>query len=287
MTTTTGVFLADEQEHQITKKPPQSVRTKGAEGAKIGELKADHADLAKLSEQELKAAIIAAWKKHEELAKQDLAPKLYWLRDKLRAQGARNDLTNDKDRGFGFWVEEHLDFSRRTADRWCEWYAAESGLKPTSGQVSKSEDDSLYEDILDTHKGKQQIAFNCWVPTALHTQYQKALTRIQNKFGLKDKKEALVRGVIYAATVIDKGAAGRGSAKVVGDVSLRKPRSKNAGNMQLRKRVRATHGRRKAGRNVPVLARATREMGQQQVLRSTNGHRGKGSSKAMRAAAGR
>lgn len=287
MTTTTGVFLPDEQEQQITKKPPQSVRAKGAEGAKIGELKADHADPAKLSEQELKSAIIATWKKHEELAKKDLAPMLYWLREKLRAQGARNDLTQDKDRGFGFWVEEHLDFSRRTADRWCEWYAVEAGLKPTSGQVSKSEDDSLYEDILDTHKGKQQIAFNCWVPTALHAQYQKALTRIQNKFGLKDKKEALVQGVIYAAKVIDKGAAGRGSAKVVGDVSLRKPRSKNAGNMQLRKRVRAAHGRRKAGRNVPVLARATREMGQQQVLRSTNGHRGEGSAKAMRAAAGR
>lgn len=287
MTTTIGVFLPDEQEQQITKKPPKSVRTNGAEGAKIGQLKADQADPAKLSEQELKSAIIATWKKHEELAKRDLAPMLYWLREKLRAQGARNDLTQDKDRGFGFWVEEHLDFSRRTADRWCEWYAVEAGLKPTSGQVSKSEDDSLYEDILDTHKGKQQIAFNCWVPTALHAQYQKALTRIQNKFGLKDKKEALVRGVIYAATVIDKGAAGRGSAKVVGDVSLRKPRPKNAGNMQLRKRVRAAHGRRKAGRNVPVLARATREMGQQQMLRSTNGHRGEGSSKAMRAGAGR
>jgi hypothetical protein len=287
MATDTGVFLPDEEEPQIPKKAPQSARANGDQANRAMTARAAHADPAKLSEQELKSEIIAAWKKHEELAKKDLAPMLYWLREKLRAQGARNDLTQDKDRGFGFWVEEHLDFSRRTADRWCEWYAVEAGLKPTSGQVSKSEDDSLYEDILDTHKGKQQIAFNCWVPTALHAQYQKALTRIQNKFGLKDKKEALVRGVIYAATVIDKGAAGRGSAKVVGDVSLRKPRSKNAGNMQLRKRVRAAHGKRKAGRNVPVLARATREMGQQQVLRSTNGHRGEGSAKAMRAAAGR
>ena len=69
---------------------------------------ASDSELQKLSEQELKAAIIAAWKKHEELAKQELAPMLYWLRDKLRAQGARNDLTQDKDRGFAFWVEEHL-----------------------------------------------------------------------------------------------------------------------------------------------------------------------------------
>jgi hypothetical protein len=93
------VFLPDEQEHQTTKKPPQSVRTKGAEGAKIGQLKADHADPAQLTEQELKSAIIAAWKKHEELAKKDLAPMLYWLREKLRAQGARNDLTQDKGPG--------------------------------------------------------------------------------------------------------------------------------------------------------------------------------------------
>lgn len=170
-------------------------------------------ELRKLNEQELKAAIISAWKKHEELAKQDLAPMLYWLRDKLRAQGARNDLTQDKDRGFAFWVEEHLDISRRTADRWCDWYAVKMGYKAdsTSGHLSKS-DLELYEDILDTHKGKLQIAFNCWVPKAMHAQYQKALTTLQRKFGAKDKKEALVRGVIYAAAAIDKGAVGRGSA---------------------------------------------------------------------------
>jgi hypothetical protein len=107
----------------------------------------DAKDIQKLSEQDLKPAIVAAWKQHEELAKQDLAPMLYWLREKLRAQGACNDLTQDKDRGFGFWVEEHLEISRRTADRWCDWYAVEMGYKQdsTSGHLSKS-DLELYEE---------------------------------------------------------------------------------------------------------------------------------------------
>jgi hypothetical protein len=171
-------------------------------------------DPASLSEQELKAAIISAWKKHEELAKQDLAPLLYWLRDKLRAQGARNDLTQDKDRGFAFWVDEHLDISRRTADRWCDWYAVEMGLKQDStfGHLSKSDLD-VWEDVLDTHKGKQQITLNFWVPTVMHSQYSKALTTLQRKFACKDKKEALVKGVIYAASVINSG---RGHSRLVG-----------------------------------------------------------------------
>jgi len=58
MATTTGVTLPEAQE-QSPEKSPQSAR-------------ADHAKLAKLTEQELKSAIVAAWKKHEELAKQDL-----------------------------------------------------------------------------------------------------------------------------------------------------------------------------------------------------------------------
>lgn len=199
-------------------------------------------EIQNLTEQELKAAIMSAWKKHEELAKQDLAPLLYWLRDKLRAQGARNDLTQDKDRGFAFWVEEHLDISRRTADRWCDWYAVKMGYKQdsTSGHLSKSELD-VWEDVLDTHKGKQQIALNFWVPRAMHAQYSKALTTLQEKFRVKDKKEALVRGVIYAAAVIDKGAAGRGSAKALGHVSRsgRNLNGKSRSNAQSRARVRA------------------------------------------------
>jgi hypothetical protein len=140
MPTTTGVFLPDEPEQKLPKKSPQSVQAKEDAGVVVQTVKPDHADPAKLSEQQLKTALKAAWKKHEELAKEDMAPLLYWLREKLRAQGSRNDI-HDKDRGFGAWVEEHLDFSRRTADRWCEWYAVTTGLKPAStfGPLSKSD----------------------------------------------------------------------------------------------------------------------------------------------------
>lgn len=182
-------------ETEVTNMPgvPQSVSVTTADS-----------ELQKLNEQELKAKIKSAWKKHEQLAKADMAPLLYWLRERLRAQGSRKDIA-DKDRGFGAWVEEHLEFSRRTADRWCDWYAIQAGLKqdPTCGQASKSEDDDLYKIILDTHRGKQQIAFNYWVKTAVHAEFQKALSQLQNKFGVKDKKEALVQGVIYAASIID------------------------------------------------------------------------------------
>lgn len=199
--------------------------------------------LQELNEQELKTAIQAIWKKHEESAKKDLAALVYWLREKLRAQGARNDLTQDKDRGFAFWVEEHLDISRRTADRWCKWYAEEAGLvpiEPTSGHVSKSELD-VWEPIVDTHHDKHQISFNFWVKKAVHVQYQKALTHLQKTFGVKDSKEAVVQGVIYAASVINKGrgsANGRGHSRVVGKTTSSQRSGTAKSNGRSRKGVR-------------------------------------------------
>ncbi len=285
----TGVFLPDEQEPQIPKKSPQSARV-GDHANRAVTAKAAHADPAKLSEQELKSAIIAAWKKHEELAKKDLAPMLYWLRQKLRAQGARNDLTQDKDRGFGFWVEEHLDFSRRTADRWCDWYAVEAGIKPepTFSHVTKSDLDMAVED-LDTHSGKLQIAFNVWVPKAMHAQYQKALAHLQKQFGVKDKKEALVRGVIYAATVINKGTVGRRNARLVGQLSVPhgRPERKARGRRQVPGSIRAVNGERKVQGSEQLVTRAKRAVGHQQSVHGTHGHRAEGSSKAAQAAAGR
>jgi hypothetical protein len=278
MTINTGVFLPDEQEQQeqSPKKSPQSANP-------------DHGELSKLTEQELKSTIVAAWKKHEELAKAELAPLLYWLRERLRAQGARNDLGHDKDRGWEVWVTEHLDISRRTADRWCAWYADQAGLTTdgsTSGQVTGS--DEPYEEILDQHRGKQQIAFNCWVPKAIHAQYQKALTTVQKKFGLKNTKEAVVQGVIYAAATIDKRAAGSRSQKALGHVSLSgsnlngKSRRNAQSPARVRERVRAAETTRKDRTNLQASARS-----ELQISQSRHGHRGEGSSKAMRAAAGR
>ena len=99
MATDTGVFLTDKKGQEIPNKSPRSVRANGDEAKRGERAETDYADPAKLNVDELKAAIVAAWKKHEALAKAELAPMLYWLRDKLRAQGSRNDL-HDKDRGW-------------------------------------------------------------------------------------------------------------------------------------------------------------------------------------------
>jgi len=64
---------------------------------------------------------------HEHIVKKDMAPLLFWLRLRLRVQGTRNDI-HDKDRGFGAWIEENLDITRRTSDR-----GAPCGLGPKSG----------------------------------------------------------------------------------------------------------------------------------------------------------
>lgn len=162
-------------------------------------------ELQKLNEHELKAAIKSAWKKYERLAKKEMGQLLYWLREKLRAQGTRNDI-HDKDRGFGAWVEENLDISRRTADRWADWYAVENGLKEsTSGQLTKSEDDEFYEQELRKH-GKN-IQFNYWVSQTVHSQYERSLKTIKKHFKIANDKEAVLRGVCYAAETI--GARGR------------------------------------------------------------------------------
>ncbi len=290
MPTATGVFLPDEQEQRIPKKSPQSVGVNGEEAKRVHPANGDHADPAKLNEQELKAAIISAWKKHEALAKTELAPLLYWLRERLRAQGARNDLTQDKHRGWELWVTTHLDISRSTADAWCAWYAKEAGLVPaerTSTDVGGSEDDGFYEDIIDKHKGRQKITVSYCLPKTVYSQYHKALTKIQNKFGLENKNEAVVQGVIYAATVIDKRTAGRGAAKVVEDVSVRNPRRANAGNKQVRKGARSAYGGRKPKGAVPVESRSAREAGHKQSSLGTNRHGREGSEKARGVAAGR
>jgi hypothetical protein len=175
-------------------------------------------ELQKLNEQELKAAIKSAWKKHERLAKKDMGPLLYWLRVRLRAQGSRNDI-HDEDRGFGAWVEDNLDISRRTADRWADEYGLANGLMMrdgTSSQVTKSDEDEFYEQELRKH-GKN-IQFNYWVSQTVHKQYEQALKTIKKQFKVTKDKQAVLKGVLYAAETIaaglrDRNRSGRSTAK--------------------------------------------------------------------------
>jgi hypothetical protein len=65
-----------------------------------------------LSISELKAKL----KLVAEQTRESMAEMLYWLREKLKAQGTRNDLQRRKE-GFEAWCEANLGISRRTADR--------------------------------------------------------------------------------------------------------------------------------------------------------------------------
>jgi hypothetical protein len=75
----------------------------------------------KLSVAELKAKLETIWSEHEKLCHEQMAPLLYNLRLKLKAQGKSGA-------GFGAWVEDYLDISRRTADRWADQWAMSKGL---------------------------------------------------------------------------------------------------------------------------------------------------------------
>jgi hypothetical protein len=160
-------------------------------------------ELRKLDQAELKAAIQSAWKKLERIGKREMGPLLYWLRERLRAQGSRNDL-RDQDKGFGAWVEETIQISRRTADRWADEYGLANGLmkrRPTSRQDDQKsfvhEDDDFYNQEL----GKQGklIQINYWVNQKLHKQYEQALTVLKKHFKTSSDKEAVLKGVLHAA----------------------------------------------------------------------------------------
>lgn len=160
------------------------------------------AELEKWDEAKLKAAIRSAWKKHERLARKDMAPLLYWLRVKLRAPGSRNDI-HDKDRGFGAWVEDNLDVSRATADRWADQHALENGLKePTSPQVRRGcKDLEFYKRKL----AKRSKGVTLWVKEPLRDQYWHALNAIKKHFNITDNGEAVVKGLCYATGTISAG----------------------------------------------------------------------------------
>ncbi len=83
---------------------------------------------------ELKSRLLHAAKQSRKL----MAPMLYYLRQKIKAQGKAGQ-------GFGQWVEDNLDITRRTADRWAnEWAVSQKLRKPSKPkpkafrQMSKS-----------------------------------------------------------------------------------------------------------------------------------------------------
>jgi hypothetical protein len=179
-------------------------------------------ELQKLNEEELKAAIKSAWKKYERLAKKEMGQLLYWLREKLKAQGIRNDLRQE-DKGFGAWVEQTIEISRRTADRWADEYGIANGLMKRKS-TSRQDDQKLfaheYDDFLEAerHKHKRQIQMNYWVSSGEYQRHEQAIKVLKKHFKTSSIQDAIVKGVQYAAQAIDRGenqkrtiATGRGS----------------------------------------------------------------------------
>ena len=90
-----------------------------------------------LSVAKLKSKLQNIWRKHEKLCRESMGECLYWLRKKMRAQGARND-KKAKPEGFGAWCEENLHITRRTADNWADDWAIAEGLKKPSKKTAKT-----------------------------------------------------------------------------------------------------------------------------------------------------
>jgi len=160
-------------------------------------------ELKKLNEAELKAAIKSAWKKYERLAKKEMGQLLYWLREKLKAQGIRNDL-RDGDKGFGAWVEQTIEISRRTADRWADEYGLANGLmkrKSTSRQDDQKSFSHEYDDFLEAErrKHKRQIQMNYWVSVGDYQRHEQAVKALKKYFKTSSVQDAIVKGVQYAA----------------------------------------------------------------------------------------
>jgi hypothetical protein len=166
-------------------------------------------ELQKLNEEELKAAIKSAWKKYERLAKKEMGQLLYWLREKLGAQGSRNDLRN-QDKGFGAWVEQTIEISRRTADRWADEYGLANGLMKRRA-TSRHDDQKLFahddDDFQEAKRRKhgRQIQMNYWVPVSEFQRHEKAVKVLKKHFKTTSTQDAIVKGVQYAAQALARG----------------------------------------------------------------------------------
>lgn len=161
------------------------------------------AEFADMGVERLKAAITSAWNMQLRRAGKELGPMLYWLREKLRAQGSRNDL-HDKDRGFSAWVESSLDVARSTAARWADAYAEEEGLTSTQNGGSPNVPKGKGVKRLKRSKG-----ITLWVKEPLREQYRQALKTIKGHFNITDNGEAVVKGLSYAAKTINARPRGK------------------------------------------------------------------------------
>ena len=102
------------------------------------------------------------------------------------------------------------------ADRWADEYGLTNGLmkrKSTSRQKTKSPekvhpfeahpDDDFHDTELRKHG--RLIQMNQWVTQQEYESHERALNTIKEHFKLTGDKEAILKGVQYAAQTISKG----------------------------------------------------------------------------------
>ena len=226
---------------------------------------------------ELKSRLLHAAKRSREL----MAPMLYHLREKLKAQGKSGA-------GFGAWVEKNLDITRRTADRWADEYGISAGLKKkrprsaTFGQMSKGSaendpDTKFYEQELERHA--HLIQFTKWVTKKDYAAYQRAVGIIQKHFQISSTREAVLKGVQYAAEAIAAApTTGYSGERIATGRAGRLERGNDAGRAGLRKTAHS------GGEN---QKRAVNGSGRVPDTDGAGGHRSRKSPQSERRVAGR
>jgi hypothetical protein len=275
MTPTTLVEPELEEAIDVRKEREPMLPRNGSGGSQSTLPVSADSELKKLDEGQLKAAIKSNWKKHERLAKKEMGPLLYWLREKLRAAGSRNDL-RDRDNGFGAWVEENLDVVRRTADRWADEHGLANGLmerKSTFGQMSKGSGENTEESnpalqhfANELEQSGCMIQFKLWLKRKDHKEYQQALKIIQKHFKLENENLAVWKGVLYAADRIISTGTTRNmqSGAIATTARTQEVRLRTAN-----KSSKGTHGNAILARELSPTTRAANR----RDMQSTSGHR--------------
>jgi hypothetical protein len=126
--------------------------------------------------------------------KTSMAPLLYYLRQKVKAQGKAG-------RGFGQWVEENLPITRRTADRWANEWAVSKGLK----KPSKS-DPRTFRQMSKSEPNKFVASLTMSLSKERHALFVEALKTLGNN---------AAEQVIYDAVIIAAEAAKKKPAQSV------------------------------------------------------------------------
>ena len=150
-----------------------------------------------LSIKDLKSWLLDMTADHGE----EIGPCLYWLRAKLKAQGARNDLKSKRE-GFGPWVEANLHITRKTADKWADAWAIEQGLmkpKTFSKSTKSSGGGSGAGDDLGGRTGPRIVYYN--MTLKINEAEQEELIRAWETLG-DDGATRLVYDTLVAAAKV-------------------------------------------------------------------------------------